>query len=103
MLDDMHSASIERGDAWLHAHVGPIVDWAKTHNTLVIVTWDESDDAIDNHIPTIFIGPMVRHARYDEAITHYRLLRTIEDLYGLQHAGSSAGVPPISGVWLRSK
>jgi acid phosphatase len=99
----MHSASIARGDAWLRAHVGPIVDWARTHNTLLIITWDESDDAIDNHIPTIFAGSMVRPGRYDEPVTHYRVLRTIEDLYGLPHAGNSAGVPPISDVWLRTK
>jgi acid phosphatase len=95
----MHSASIARGDAWLHAHVSPIVDWAMKHDALVIVTWDESDNAIDNHIPTIFIGPMVKPGRYDEPITHYRVLRTIEDLYGLPHAGRSATVPPILGVW----
>ncbi|HEY9179721.1 MAG TPA: alkaline phosphatase family protein, partial [Candidatus Baltobacteraceae bacterium] len=86
MLDDMHSASIARGDAWLREHVGPIVDWAMTHNALVIVTWDESDDAIDNHIPTIFAGPMVRSGRYDEPLNHYRVLRTIEDLYKTGHA-----------------
>lgn len=99
LLNDMHSASISRGDAWLKQHVGPLVDWAMTHDTLVIVTWDESDDAVDNHIPTIFVGPMIRPGKYDEPITHYRVLRTIEDLYGLQHAGAAAGVLPIQTVW----
>lgn len=103
LLDDMHSASIARGDRWLRDHVGPIVDWAMRHDTLVIVTWDESDDAVDNHIPTIFVGPMVRPGRYGEPLTHYRVLRTIEDLYGLAHAGASAGTPPIADVWSRSK
>lgn len=103
LLDDMHSASIARGDAWLRTHAGPIIDWARKHDTLVIVTWDESDDTIGNHIPTIFVGPMVRPGRYDEPVTHYRVLRTIEDLYGLKHAGKSADVPPIAGVWLRSQ
>lgn len=102
-LNDMHSASIERGDAWLRTNVGPLVNWAMKHNTLVIVTWDESDNAIDNHIPTIFIGPMVRAGRYSEPITHYRVLRTIEDMYGLQHAGDSAGVPPITDIWSRAQ
>jgi acid phosphatase len=60
LLNDMHSASIARGDAWLRARVGPIVDWARNHDTLVIVTWDESDDTADNHIPTLFVGPMVK-------------------------------------------
>lgn len=99
MLNDMHSASIARGDAWLKTHVGPIVGWAMTHNALVIVTWDESDDAVDNHIPTIFIGPMVRPGRYEEPVTHYSVLRTIEDFYKTEHAGRSAGVPPVSDVW----
>lgn len=99
MLDDMHSASIARGDQWLRSHLAPLVNWAMRHNTLVIITWDESDDAVDNHIPTIFVGPMVRPGRYDESVTHYRVLRTIEDLYGLTHAGSSATVPPIGTLW----
>lgn len=99
LLNDMHSASIARGDEWLRSHVGPIVDWAMGHDSLVIVTWDESDDAVDNHIPTIFVGPMVRPGRYDDPVTHYRVLRTIEDFYGLPHAGHSADVPPISDVW----
>jgi acid phosphatase len=103
LLDDMHSASIGRGDAWLRTHVGPIVDWARTHDTLVIVTWDESDDTVGNHIPTIFLGPMVRPGRYSDPITHYRVLRTIEDLYDLPHAGHAADVPPIAGIWLRPK
>lgn len=103
LLNDMHSASIQRGDAWLRTHVGPLIDWAQTHNTLVIVTWDESDDAVDNHIPTIFVGPMVRPGRYNDPITHYRVLRTVEDLYGLPHAGHAADVPPIAAVWLRPK
>ncbi len=98
-LDDMHSASIARGDAWLRAHVGPIVDWAMLHDTLVIVTWDESDDAVDNHIPTIFVGPMVRPGRYSDPVTHYSVLRTIEDFYRLPHAGNSAAAAPITAVW----
>lgn len=99
MLDDMHSASIARGDAWLRDHVGPIVDWAQTHNTLLIITCDESDEAIGNQIPTIFVGPMVRPGRYAVPISHYSVLRTIEDLYKTKHAGASAGVPPITSIW----
>jgi phosphatidylinositol-3-phosphatase len=98
-LDDMHSASIARGDEWLKSNVGPLIDWGMKHDTLVIVTWDENNGLIGNRIPTIFVGPMVRPGRYDDSITHYRVLRTIEDLYGLSHAGASAGVTPITGIW----
>ena len=99
VLNDMHSGSIARGDRWLHDHVGPLVDWAMTHDSLVIITWDESDDTISNHIPTIFVGSMIRPGTYTEPVTHYRVLRTIEDLYAMGHAGASAAVPPIVSVW----
>jgi phosphatidylinositol-3-phosphatase len=99
LVDDMHSASIKRGDAWLREHVGPLIDWAQTHDTLVVITCDESDEAARNRIPTIFVGPMVRAGRYSQPISHYSVLRTIEDFYKTQHAGASAGVPPITGIW----
>jgi acid phosphatase len=99
LLDDMHSASIARGDDWLRAHVAPLVDWAMKHDTLVVITWDESDDAVDNHIPTIFAGPMVRPGRYSDPVTHYRVLRTIEQFYGLGYTGAAADAVPIGGIW----
>lgn len=99
LVDDMHSASIARGDAWLRAHIAPLVDWAMRNDTLVIVTWDESDDARDNHIPTIFAGPMVRPGRYSDPVSHYSVLRTIEQLYGLHYSGRAADAAPIMGIW----
>ncbi|HEY8298351.1 MAG TPA: alkaline phosphatase family protein [Candidatus Baltobacteraceae bacterium] len=98
-LDDMHSASIARADAWLRRNVAPLVAWAELHNTLVIVTWDESSKPLTNHIPTLFIGPMVRPGRYDVVISHYHVLRTIESFFGLPPLGSSAGATPIAGIW----
>jgi acid phosphatase len=98
-IDDMHSASIARGDEWLKTHVGPLVDWAMNHDTLLIVTWDENNGIAGNHIPTIVVGPMVRPGRYNEKVTHYSVLRTIEDFYGLRHAGASAGAAPITSIW----
>jgi len=100
LFDDMHSASRERGDAWLRAHLDPLIAWGKTHDVLVIVTWDESSSPFSNHIATIFVGPMVKPGRYDEPLTHYRLLRTIEDLEGIRsHAGHAVNVPPVTDVW----
>lgn len=98
-LDDMHSASVQRGDDWLREHIGPLIAWAKTHDGLVILTWDESSAPVTNHIPTIFIGPMVKPGRYDEQVTHYRVLRTIEDLFNLRHAGNAAKASPIVDIW----
>ena len=41
----------------------------------------------------------VKAGRYDEHITHYNVLRTIEDLYGLSHSGASADALPIAKIW----
>jgi acid phosphatase len=99
LQDDMHSGSIAHGDAWLRRTLTPLVAWAARHNTLIIITWDESSEPLSNHIPTLFVGPMVRPGRYAEPITHYAVLRTIEDMYGLPHAGQAADVEPIIDCW----
>ena len=101
LSDDMHSGSIRRGDAWLRRNIAPLLAWGATHNTLLIITWDESSAAIANHIPTFFVGPMVQPGRYAEVVSHYRVLRTIEDLYHLPHAGLSAKSTPITDIWNR--
>src|SRR5262249_53396040 len=44
LQNDMHDGSIQDGDAWLQKHLDAYYQWAKTHNSLLIVTWDESDD-----------------------------------------------------------
>ena len=99
LADDMHSGSIATADDWLRKHVGPIVDSSRTHDALLIITWDESDRECDNRIPTIFVGADVKPGKYDERIDHYRVLRTIEDMYGIPHLGNSANVAPITDCW----
>src|SRR5215471_921111 len=97
--DDMHDGTIQQGDTWLQTHIDPYVQFAKTHNSLLIVTWDEDDGTQSNQIPTIFFGPMVKTGQFGETIDHFNVLRTVEDLYGLPHAGQSANVSPITDVW----
>ena len=99
LQDDMHDGTIQQGDSWLKQHIDPFVQWAQTHNSLLIVTWDEDDSSQSNQIPTIFVGPMVKSGRYSETINHYRVLRTLESIYGLPAAHNSANVSPISDCW----
>jgi phosphatidylinositol-3-phosphatase len=101
LAHDMHSGSIRAADDWLRAHVGPIISWSRTHGALVIITWDESDREFDNSIPTIVVGAHVKPGKYDERIDHYRVLRTIEDMYGLPPLGNSASVEAITDCWRR--
>ncbi len=97
--DDMHDGTIAQGDTWLQQHIDSYVQFAQTHNSLLIVTWDEDDNASGNQIATIFIGPMVKQGQFAETINHFNVLRTVEDLYGLTHIGGAATATPISDVW----
>lgn len=97
--DDMHDGTIQQGDSWLQQHLMAYANWARNNNSLLIVTFDEDQGTTANHIATIFFGPMVKPGKYTEKINHYRVLRTIEDMYGLPHLGKSAGVSAITDVW----
>jgi uncharacterized membrane protein len=97
--DDMHDGTIAQGDTWLQQHINSYVQFAQTHNSLLIVTWDEDDNASGNQVATIFVGPMVKQGQFAETINHFNVLRTIEDLYGLTRVGSAATATPISDVW----
>lgn len=99
LLDDMHDGTVAEADAWLENNLSGYVIWAQTHNSMLILTWDEDDGAHDNQIPTIFVGQMVKPGQYGEKITHYNVLRTIEAMYGLKPLGNSAGLKPLMDVW----
>ena len=99
-LDDMHSGSITAADSWLRDHLDGYVRWAKTHNSLFILTWDEDSGTSANHIATIFVGAHVKVGHYSEFINHYNVLRTIEAIYGLAFIRNAANVATITDVWM---
>jgi acid phosphatase len=72
-----------------------------THDSLLIITWDEDDGSQSNQIATIFAGQRVRPGKYSERITHYSLLATLEAAYGLPRIGNgTARVQlPITNIW----
>ncbi len=103
LVNDMHHGKdpdrIQTADRWLREHMDAYVQWAQEHNSLLIVTWDEDDGKEGNRIVTLFVGPMVQAGRYDQRITHYNVLRTIEDFYGLSHSGTSTDATLITRIW----
>jgi len=99
LADDMHDGTVAAGDRWLQAHLGAYAKWAETHNSLLIVTFDEDDYSADNRIPTIIYGDHVRPGRYGERITHYSVLSTLVAMYGLTPFAHIADVPPIREIW----
>jgi hypothetical protein len=97
--NDMHNGSISTGDTWIKNHLDKYIQWAKTHNSLFILTFDEDDKNHGNHIVTIFCGSMVKGGQYSIKINHYSVLRTIENMYGLSYAGNAANATTISTCW----
>jgi phosphatidylinositol-3-phosphatase len=99
LCDDMHDCSVRTGDTWLKDTLGSYAAWAPAHNSLLIVTTDEDDKSAGNRISTLFYGAHVRAGRYSTAYDHYSVLRTIEDMYGTNHAGAAASATPITEIW----
>ncbi len=81
LYDDMHDGTIQQGDSWLQQHLDAYAQWAVTHNSLFIMTFDEDDGRQGNRIATIFVGQMVVPGQYSESINHFNLLRTLEDFH----------------------
>lgn len=134
LLDDMHSpmtstncqlgtnniaAEVTQGDTWLKNNMAAYAMWAMTHNSLLIVTWDESsneppnpvDPSIpcpaksyygpgQNQIATFVIGQPVKTG-YTSTIqyNHHDLLNTIVTMYGMPAVNGSAGANVISDIW----
>ena len=94
---DMHDGSIATGDEWLSSHLGAYAAWAKTHDSLLVVTFDEDDDTPTNRIYTTFSGAHVRPGTYSQPVNHVSLLHTVEASFGLPLLGATA--PPITAVW----
>lgn len=114
LVNDMHNGkikdSIPTGDRWLRKNIDSYYQWAKKNNSLLIVTFDESNNRTDylgltnpfvpsrpqfkrdlqNRIATIFAGAQIKPGNYAEenGITHVNILRTLEAMYGLPKAGA---------------
>ena len=119
VVHDMHdgkviAAEVRAGDRWLRRKLGAYARWAQTHNSLLIITWDEDSDenykiecpAIiatappANRIPTIIAGDHVkRGSRSATAYSHHDLLRTILDMYGIAPFAGAASAQDISDIW----
>ncbi|MBL1081092.1 acid phosphatase [Streptomyces actinomycinicus] len=101
LCSDMHDCSVSTGDTWLKNNLGAYATWAKTHNSLLVVTFDEDNRLSGNRIPTVFYGqPVAAGSGSATTYNHYDLLRTLEDTQGLTtHAGNAASAKDITGIW----
>jgi phosphatidylinositol-3-phosphatase len=95
---DAHDGSLATADDWLRTELGGYATWATSHDSLLIVTFDEQEsDKPANRILTVFSGAHVRPGSYSESIDHVRVLHTVESAFQLPPLGPPA--PPIADVW----
>ena len=96
LKNDMHDGTVAEGDTWLKNNLDGYVQWAKKHNSLFILTFDEDDKSAGNNIPTIFVGSTITAGQVTKSTTLYGLLRTIQDMYGLPYIANSASTENIT-------
>jgi hypothetical protein len=92
-INDMHDgtvpASTQVGDAWCKKNLSNYLAWASTHNSLLIITTDESDTDATNHIMAVVAGDprIVQQGVSTQYVTHYDMLRTVEAMFGTSYTG----------------
>ena len=95
LIDDMHSASVSAGDAWLQANLSGILNssWFADSGTVIIIMDENSMQSTPagGQIPMVIISS---HAQGVGAIStpgnHYGTLRSLEDAYGFSYLGAAA-------------
>lgn len=80
------ATTIQNGDNWLQANIDPYLQWAKMHNSLLVVTYDENDYdfSYNNPISTVILGAsdLVQPGVNTAYVNHYDLLKYFETVNG---------------------
>jgi phosphatidylinositol-3-phosphatase len=99
LCHSMHDCSVSVGDKWLRSRLARLL---KLPNTVVFVLFDEGTTSIrgGGHTAALAVGTAVRpRSRFTFVTSHYGVLRTIEQAWGLPLLGDSARARPITGIW----
>jgi len=101
LCHDMHDCRVATGDAWLRGFLRPLLRNPALANSAIFVVTDEpTEHDASAPVPALALGPLVKaKSRFGRRTSHYGLLRTIEDAWGLPRLGRSARVAPITGIW----
>lgn len=102
LCHDMHDCPVAAGDAWLRRFLPPLLRSPRLENSAIFVVFDETSGDLSgtDPVPAIALGPLVAPgSKFTARTSHYGLLRTIEDAWGLPRLGRSAKVGPITGIW----
>ncbi len=91
-----HDTSIPFAAAWLQGWLEPKLANPSLADVLWVITWDEGEDNGSVPISTILIGPGITPGTTDgAAYTHYSLLRTTQQFFGLGSLGRNDATAPL--------
>ncbi len=106
MVHDGHDTSVTVAGAWVKKFLDETFPEKLRKGTLVVITFDESGGNRDNRIYTVFLGDMIKPATQQDPAalgrhyTHYSVLRTVEDNFGLEPlTANDRNASPITDVW----
>ena len=102
LCHDMHDCTVAQGDDWLGRFLPPLLRSSRLAHSVIFVVFDEPLAMYpgSNPVPAIALGRLVRpDSEYRAKTSHYGLLRTIEDAWGLPRLGLSKRIGPITGIW----
>jgi hypothetical protein len=98
----MQDCSVATGDAWLKAHVVPLLRSPKLRGGVVFVVFDEgtSDIGGGGRIAALALGPTVRRgSRFTGRRTTTACCARSKDAWRLPRLGFSRKGTPIGGIW----
>lgn len=109
MIHDGHDAPIDSAVTWLRGFLTPLLaDSATMKSTVIAVTFDESASTLSdrfrgsaaNRVFTVLVGgPVKPGSKSTVPVSHFSMLRTVEENFGLEPSLTPTGTRPIVGVW----
>jgi hypothetical protein len=106
MNHDGHDTTVQVAGAWVKKFLDDSFPEKQRQGTLVVITFDESGGNEDNRVFTLFLGDMVKPANQQDPAalgkhyTHYSVLRTIEDNFGVAPlTANDRDAQPITDIW----
>lgn len=109
MCNGSHDCAVDVGDRFLSRLLPPLIG-ALGDGGVLVLTYDEGTSdrgccaqASGGHILTLVAGPGAAPGRYDEPLTHYSILRAIEDRWELPRLGEAASprTPPMDALFAK--
>jgi hypothetical protein len=99
--NDMHDCSTQTGDTWLSQEIPAMLNTPeyKAGNTVIFITWDEDGNGYsdNNQVACIVVSPYTHGVKDNTSYTHWSLLKTTEQIFGLPQLGNAASANSMLG------